>query len=156
MIKSPKRIKYKDNPYEIKVINEKYFVSFKDSNNNKQNIRVSSQIFEVFNESELHDLSELNEYDRHIEHSEVFDITLYHKASNESYSLEKEVEDKLFHQELKKCIRMLPEVQKRRIIKYYFEDKNEYEIAKEEATTHQAVNKSLKQAREKLKEILKK
>ena len=41
-------------------------------------------------------------------------------------------------------------------IKYYFYDKNEYEIAKEEGTTHQAVNKSLKQAKEKLKEILKK
>ena len=50
MIKSPKRRKYKDNPYEIKVINEKYFVSFKDINNNKQYIRVSSQIFVVFNE----------------------------------------------------------------------------------------------------------
>lgn len=155
MIESPKRRKYKDNPYEIKIIDEKYFVSFKDSNNKVQKIEISSQIFKVFNDSELHDLSELNEYDRHIEHSEVYDITLYHKTSNEIYSLEKEVEDKIFSEELRECIKMLPEVQKRRIIKYYFEEKNEYEIAKEESTTHQAVNKSLKQAREKLKEILK-
>ncbi len=156
MAERPKRRKYKDNPYEIKVINKKYFINFKDSNNKNQNIQISSQIFEIFNDSELHDLSELNEYDRHIEHSEVFDITLYHKTTFESYSLEQEVEDKLFNQELKKCIEILSEVQKRRIIKYYFEDKNEYEIAKEEATTHQAVNKTLKLAREKLKEILKK
>ena len=38
----------------------------------------------------------------------------------------------------------------------YFDDKNEYQIAKEENTTQQAVNKSLNLARIKLKEILKK
>ena len=152
---SPKRRKYNDNPYEIKIINEKYFICFKDSRNMIQKIEVGSKIYEVFNDSELHDLSELNEYDRHIEHSEVFDMTLYHRSNEEVYSLEKEVEDKILNEELRACIRTLPEVQKRRIIKYYFDDKNEYEIAKEEGTTHQAVNKSLKQAKEKLKEILK-
>ena len=50
----------------------------------------------------------------------------------------------------------MPEVQKRRIKKYYFADKNEYEIAREEKTTQQAVNKSLRNAIQKLKEILKK
>ena len=50
----------------------------------------------LFNESELYDLSELNGYDRHIEHSEVFDITLYHKTTIESYSLEQDVEDKYY------------------------------------------------------------
>lgn len=33
--------------------------------------------------------------------------------------------------------------------------KKEYEIAEEEGTTQQAINKSLRQARQKLKEILK-
>ena len=36
------------------------------------------------------------------------------------------------------------------------EEKNEYEIAKEENTTQQAINKNLHQAIKKLKEILKK
>lgn len=156
MKESPKRRKYRDNPYEIMIIDKKNFINFKDSKNIVQKIEVDSQIFEVFNDSELHDLSELNEYDRHIEHSEVFDMTLYHRSNEEMYSLEKEVEDKILNEELRACIRTLPEVQRRRIVKYYFDDKNEYEIAKEEGTTHQAVNKSLKQAREKLKEILKK
>lgn len=155
MKQNPKRRKYSDNPYEIKIINEKYFIYFKDSKNMMQKIEVDSKIYEVFNESELHDLSELNEYDRHIEHSEIFDITLFHKCGEDIYSLEKEVEDKIMNEELKSCIRTLPEIQKRRIIKYYFDGKNEYEIAKEEGATHQAVNKSLKQAKEKLKEILK-
>ena len=156
MKESPKRRKYHDNPYEIMIIDKKYFINFKDSKNIIQKIEVNSQIYEVFNDSELHDLSELNEYDRHIEHSEIFDISLYHRSNEEMYSLEKEVEDNILNEELRACIRTLPEVQRRRIIKYYFDDKNEYEIAEEEGTTHQAVNKSLKQAREKLKEILKK
>lgn len=156
MIEGPKRRKYRDNPYEIKIIDNKYFIYFKDSKKNIQEIEVSSQIYEVFNDSELHDLSELNEYDRHLEHSEIFDITLFHRSNEEMYSLEKEVEDKILNEELRAYIRTLPEVQRRRIIKYYFDDKNEYEIAKEEGTTHQSVNKSLRQAREKLKEILKK
>lgn len=156
MKESPKRRKYHDNPYEIMIIDKKYFINFKDSKNIVQKIEVDSQIYEVFNKSELHELSELNEYDRHIEHSEVFDITPYHRSNEEMYSLEKEVEDKILNEELRNCIRTLPEVQRRRIIKYYFDEKNEYEIAEEEGTTHQAVNKSLKQAREKLKEILKK
>lgn len=155
MKESPKRRKYSDNPYEIKIVDNKYFISFRDSNKQVQKIEINSQIYEVFNDSELHDLSEMNEYDRHIEHSELFDITLFHRTSSEMYSLEKEVESKIINEQVRKCIRTLPEVQKRRIIKYYFEDKNEYEIALEEGTTHQAVNKSLRQAREKLKEILK-
>ena len=53
------------------------------------------------------------------------------------------------------AIKKLPEVQQRRIKKYYFEEKKEYEIAEEEGTTQQAINKSLRQARQKLKEILK-
>ena len=53
------------------------------------------------------------------------------------------------------AIKQLPEVQQRRIKKYCFEEKKEYEIAEEEGTTQQAINKSLRQARQKLKEILK-
>lgn len=156
MSDSPKRRKYFDNPYEIRIIDEKYFICFKDNKNKMQEIEVSSKIYKIFDDSELHDLSELNEYDRHIEHSEIFDISLYHRSNEKMYSLEKEVEDKILNEELRDCIRTLPDVQRRRIIKYYFDDKNEYEIAEEEGTTHQAVNKSLKQAREKLRQILKK
>ena len=41
------------------------------------------------------------------------------------------------------------------IIKYYFDDKNEYEIAEEEKTTQQAINKSLNKALKNLEKKLK-
>ncbi len=58
--------------------------------------------------------------------------------------------------ELKKAINVLTEVQKRRIKKYYFEDKSEVEIALEEKVSQKNISKSLAVARTNLKEILKK
>ena len=57
--------------------------------------------------------------------------------------------------ELKKAINLLPEVQRRRIKKYYFDDKSEVQIALEEKVSQKNVSKSLAVARTNLKEILK-
>ena len=57
--------------------------------------------------------------------------------------------------ELKKAIELLPEVQKRRIKKYYFEDKTEQQIAEEENATQQSVHIILERALENLKKYLK-
>ena len=53
------------------------------------------------------------------------------------------------------ALEKLPEVQKRRIKKYYFDDKTEREIAKEENVSQKNVSKSLAVAKRNLKEILK-
>ena len=86
----------------------------------------------------------------------MYENSLEKRAKDKPLSLEDEIIKKSTFDELKQAIELLPEVQKRRIKKYYFADKNEYVIAKEENTTQQAVNKTLKQAIQKLKEILKK
>ena len=65
------------------------------------------------------------------------------------------VENSIRDEEIRKAISTLSDIQKRRIIKYYFEDKTEYEIAKEENATQQSVHIGLERAKEKLKEILK-
>jgi len=153
----PKRRKYRDNPYTLNYIEEKniYMVSFKDVRGAIQKIEVSEEIYKTFDRFELDDLSEMNEYDNHIEHSEIFENNLESRVKDKPIGLEDEIIKKSEFAELKKAIDMLPEVQKRRIKKYYFADKNEYVIAKEENATQQAVNKSLRQAIKKLKEILK-
>ena len=43
----PKRRKYKDNPYTIKLIDNKYFICFKDSNNKIRIIEVNKEIYNV-------------------------------------------------------------------------------------------------------------
>ena len=71
-------------------------------------------------------------------------------------SIDDYVIKKSTYQELMRAIKILPEVQQRRIKKYYFDEKNEYEIAKEENTSHQAIHKSLRLAKIKLKDFLEK
>lgn len=158
MAERPKRRKYKDNPYTLKFIEEKniYVVSFKDVKGHLQEVEVSKEIYKAFDLFELEDIKELNEYDRHIEHSEIFENNLESRAKDKPISLEDEIIKKSTFDELKKAIDMLPEVQKRRIKKYYFDDKTEQEIADEENATHQSVHIILERALNNLKKILKK
>lgn len=158
MSKRPKRRKYRDNPYTLNeiTINNKYFISFKDSRGEYNNVEISKEIYELFDYYELRDLSQMNEYDNHIEHSEIYENKLNKRAKEKEISLEDYIVQKYSFIELKKAIDELPVIQRERIKKYYFEEKNEYEIAKEEGVSHQAIHIGLDRARKKLKEILEK
>lgn len=157
MAESPKRRKYKDNPYTINYIESKniYVVSFKDVKGKLNKIEVSEEVYRVFDKFELQDIKELNEYDRHIEHSEIFENNLEARAKDKPLSLEDEIVKKSAFDELKKAIELLPEVQKRRIKKYYFDDKTQQQIANEESVDIRAIQYTLNIALKKLKEILK-
>lgn len=157
MVNRPKRRKHKDNPYTLeRVKNDRYVVSFKDGTGALRIVEVSEEVYKSMDRFELDDLSELNEYDNHIEHSEVYEESLYKRTMDKPMELEDYIIQKSSFEDLKNAINLLPEVQKRRIKKYYFDDKNVYQIAKEENTSHQAISKSLNNAILKLKEILKK
>ena len=151
----PKRRRYKDNPYNLEINNSKYIINFYDSKKVLQKIEVSEEVFSVFDKSELKDLSQMNEYDNHIEHSEIFENKLEIRVKDKPTGLEDYIIQKSTFEDLKKAINMLPEVQKRRIKKYYFEDKTEQQIADEENATHQSVHIILERALENLKKILK-
>lgn len=156
MAKKPIRRKHKDNPYTIEHIKENnYNVKFKAGNGKEINIQINEKIYNAFDKFELEDISEMHEYERHIEHSEIFENNLNGRAKYKEQLLEDYIIEQMLFRNLKYAIETLPEAQKRRIKKYYFDGKNEYEIAKEENTTQQAVNKSLTKARLKLKQILK-
>lgn len=157
MAESPKRRKCKDNPYTLNYIEEKniYTITFKDVKGHLNKVEVSEEVYRVFDKFELQDIKELNEYDRHIEHSEIFENNLESRAKEKPSSLEDEIIKKSTFDELKKAIELLPEVQKRRIKKYYFEDKTEQQIAEEENATQQSVHIILERALEKLKKYLK-
>ena len=154
MEKNPKRIKRKDDPYTIKREGNDYIVSFKDSLGIFQKVKVSKEVYGIFDEYELQDKKEMNEFDRHIEHSEIYENTLEKRAKEKVISMEDEFIQKARFEQLKRAIEMLPDIQRRRIKKYYFEDKNEYQIAKEEGTTQQAINYTLTIARNNLKKFL--
>ena len=64
-------------------------------------------------------------------------------------------EKKLTNQQLYAAISQLPEKQAKRIYAYYFLDMDEYEIAKAEGISQQAVHSSLRRAMRNLEKILK-
>lgn len=158
MSQRPKRRKHRDNPYTLNYCEERdvYIVSFKDSRGILQNIEVTEKVYKAFDKFELDDLSEMNEFDNHIEHSEIYENNLNERMQDKTISLEDEVIRKSRFDELKKAIEMLPEVQKRRIKKYYFQEKTEQEIADEEHATQQSVHIILDRAIKRLEKILKK
>jgi RNA polymerase sigma factor (sigma-70 family) len=155
MDKRQKRRKDKYNPYTLSTESGKYYILFIDVNNHIQKVELSKKLFDSFNKFELEDISQMNEYDRHYEHSEVYEKTLNKKNVAVSQSLEEHFEDVLVMENLHMAISKLPDVQKRRLKKYYFEEKTFDKIALEEGCTYQCVQRSVYRAVEKIKNILK-
>ena len=155
-ISSPKRRKSKDNPYEINIIdNNTYIIIFK-TNSKEEKVQVNKEIYEAFNQFELEDIKQLPEYERHIEHSEQSDINLYNRAIEQNSSVEEIVENNILQENIKKAMNTLTLIQKRRIYKYFFENKTLEIIAKEENCSIMSVKESIDAAIIKLQKILKK
>lgn len=155
MDKRPKRRKDKYNPYTLYTKAGRYYISFVDVNNNFQEIAVSQKVFESFNKFELEDISWMNEYDRYYEHSEIYESTLHERGAINVECMEEYLDNTQDTENLHMAIGKLPDVQKRRLKKYYFEDKTFEEIAHEEGCTYQCVQRSVYRAVGKIKNILK-
>ena len=152
MAESPKRRKCNDNPYTLNYIEEKnvYTITFKDVKGRLNKVEVSEEVYRVFDKFELQDIKELNEYDRHIEHSEIFENNLESRAINKQIPTDEMVENKINNEKLREAIQELPKIQRERLKKYYFENKTFEEIAKEENCTKRAVKFSVDIAIEKI------
>ena len=151
-----KRRKSKDNPYTIFDEEGKLYVTFKDGKGIKHKIEVNNDIFNFFDDSELHDVRELNEFDRHIEHSEQSENTLHKKILSKDVHLEDIMISKMRNGQLKKMLFCLTPLQRERVILFYWERFSCPEIAEMQGCTKQAVSLSIRRARKKLKkEILK-
>ena len=92
----------------------------------------------------------MNEYDRHIEHSEIFENNLESRALNKQIPTDEIVENKINNEKLREAIQELPKIQRERLKKYYFENKTFEEIAEEENCTKRAVKFSVDIAIEKI------
>lgn len=122
MKEKPKRRKKKDNPYILEYLESenKYKIKFKNSHDINNSIDVSEKIYETFNRFELEDIAEMNEYDRHIEHSQLTEITLNKRASKKQIDLEDLVIKRMEYKKLHNAILKLPEIQKKRLMLYFF------------------------------------
>jgi len=145
MVKLPIRNKSKDNPYTLGYDENKktYIVEFIDNQRVIHKVEVSNKVYEAFDKFELEDVSQIHKYQRHIEYSEVYEDTINTRALNKAPSVDEIVEKKILNEELKLAIKELPEIQKNRLKKYYFEDMTYEEIAKEENCSKVAVKYSI-------------
>ena len=80
--------------------------------------------------------------------NEVTDNTLYKRAVHSQKSVEEIVIENERNKIIHNVINGLRKSQKTKLIKYYFEEKTEEEIAKEENMTQQAISKGLELAKE--------
>lgn len=153
----PKRRKSKFNPYTIMNFPEQndYAVKFKDINNKENIVRISKGLYNEFNKFELEDLSEMNEFDRHLEHSKLNEISLNKRIINKNKSLENSVIEKIENEELYNAILKLPMLQRNRIIMYYFEELSQKEIAIKEKCSIRAVQYSINIALKNLRKFIK-
>ena len=157
MDKHSKRNRSKDNPYTLSYneTTSSYVVEFKDNKNIFHKVEISDEVYQAFDKFELEDISQIHKYRKHIEHSEVYEESLYHRAVNQDKSVETIIEEKFLNDSLKSAIEKLTNTQKRRIKLYYFEDLNFKEIAKLEKCDESSVRESIYSSIEKIKKILK-
>lgn len=110
MFKRPKRRKSKDNPYTLD-FNEQtnsYTIEFYDAKKCFNKIEVTEEIFMIFNKFELEDISIMNEFDNHIEHSEIYEDNFNKRSLNKEISLEELVEKHLLNEKIIEIIKILP------------------------------------------------
>ena len=132
-----------------------YILSFRDGQGVLQEITIDRELFELLDRFELDDLSYLNEVDRHYEHSELTEISLYNRATALPESVEDAVLRNLQYEALYNAIWKLPEAQRRRLIFYYFGGLTYAQIADMEGCKYQTVQESIYAALKKLKNFLK-
>lgn len=156
MENKPKRRREKYNPYTIIYLEDdnRYVIKFKDVHNIEQYVEVTEEIYNIFNSFELKDLTQMNEYDRHIEHSELSIETLNKRMCEKNISVEKTVLDKIKKLELYNAILLLPQKQRKRLILYYFTGLTQIQIAKKEKCSIRAIQYSLNIALKNLKNFL--
>lgn len=151
------RNKDKYNPYTLEVdeVNDIYTVVFKDSNRVEQRVIVNKEVYDAFDKFELEDISQIHKIRKHIEHNEVYEETLFHRANISTTSVEKEIEQKMLYEELKLALNILTKTQKRRILLHFFEDKTFTEIALLEHCDESSVRESIYAGIKKIKKNLK-
>ena len=117
----PKRNRNKENPYYLSSDkkNNVYIVSFSDDNTSDITLEISKEIFDLMDELERLEESQIQSDKRHMEQSEIMEITLCKRVLDKPLSLEDRVINKLKNEKLKKAIDSLSTIHRRRILLYY-------------------------------------
>ena len=152
----PKRRKDKDNPYTIYTAeNGQMYVSFKDGQGVLHNLKIDKSLYGLLDQFELEDKSYLNFFDLHIEHSELTEASLNERVMSKAEMVEDTAWFRICNERLYHAIASLSEIQRRRIIRYYFYDLTYEQIAELERCSVHSVFVAIKRAEDKIKNFFK-
>lgn len=149
----PNRKKDKLNPYTLSIENNTYYISFTDGQGIFHKQEISMELYVAFNGFELEDISWINEASRHLTEADTGEELLGHRIADSSEPVEDHVYRRIMYQELHKAIAQLPEIQRRRILLYYFGGYTYEQIAQMEYCTKRAVKFSVDAALKYLREL---
>ncbi len=155
----PKRRKDQDNPYEIfttgiEFAEPHYFLSFSDSEGMGHCIEITKAVFDAFDRFELDDISYMHKVDRHYEQSEQTEESINRRAIQPQEPIEETVSQRIEIEALHRAIARLPEIQRRRLVLYFFGELTYSQIAEMEGCTIMPVKRSIDAAIKKLKNFL--
>ena len=103
---------------------------------------------------DVNDFNQLGVFGSFI-NAELNENTMWKRSTVNQYNLEEEVEEKIEKEVLRDAIQELPEIQRRRLKKYFIDSKTYEQIAQEENCTKRAVKFSVDIAIEKISKKLK-
>lgn len=152
----PNRKKDKSNPYTLSVENNTYYISFSDGQGIFHKMEISMELYAAFNCFELDDISHMNEASRHLTEPDAGEEPLGHRMADPSEPVEDHVYRRIMYQELHKAIAQLPEIQRKRVLLYYFGGYTYEQIALMEGCKHPAVMKSVEAAEKNIKKYFSK
>lgn len=151
----PKRRKDKNNPYTLSIASGRFYLSFRDGMGVLHEMEIDGDLYGLLNAFELEDLSYLNEWDRHIEQSELSEETLEQRMWKTPCSVEETVYRAIQYEQLHQAIDHLPKTQRRRLLLYYFYDFTYEKIAEIEGCSVHSVFVAIERAKEKINFFLK-
>ena len=125
-----------------------------DGQGAEHHLEIEKSLFDTLDIFELEDLSHLNEVDNHYERSKLTEEALYERAFSVSPPVESVVSLKMEREKLHRAIQSLPEIQRRRLILYYFGEMTYEQIAQIEKCSYPAARRSVLSAIDNLKKIL--
>ena len=146
------------NHYELRTeIREErtiYIAVFKDGNGQKVESEISKKVAKTLFGTFVKKERNLRRSDeRNLEHSDLCEKTFQARVLNVPKSLEEEIDTKIRNEQLYKAIKQLPNIQKRRLVLYYFENYTLEQIAKIEGCSVHYAYIAIERAKEKIKKF---
>ena len=150
----PNRKKDKSNPYTLSIENNTYYISFTDGQGIFHKHEITLDLYSAFDRFELDDISQINEASRHLSDMGLSEESLCHLIADSSEPMDDRVFRRIMYQKLHEAIEQLPDIQRRRVLLYYFEGLTYEQIAQMEGCSKRAVKFSVDIALIKLKAYL--